>query len=108
MFTNGKIFIAVYVDDLLLFGKDTSNLQRIQDELKSRFRMTDLEEISHYLGMQVNVEDDFLTLQQITYLLKLLNRFNMIDCKSISIFMKSDISNSLTKYEKQAGQTTTR
>ena len=30
----------------------------------------------------------------------------MIDCKSINTFMKSDILNSFTKYEKQANQTT--
>ena len=106
VFTNETIFIAIYVNDLLLFEKDISDLQRIQNELMSRFRMTDLEEISHYLKMQVNVENDFLTLRQITYLIKLLNRFNMIDCKSIRIFMKSEISNSLTKYEQQANQTT--
>ena len=94
------------MNDLLLFEKDISDLQRIQNELMFRFRMTDLEEISHYLEMQVNVENDFLTLRQITYLIKLLNRFNMIDCKSISILMKSKILNSLTKYKQQANQTT--
>ena len=93
------------MNDLLLFEKDISDLQRIQNELMSRFKMTDFEEISHYLKMQVNVENDFLTLRQITYLIKLLNRFNMIDCKSISTFMKSEISNSLTKYEQQSNQT---
>ena len=108
MFTNETIFIAIYVNDLLLFEKDISDLQRIQNELMSRFRMTDLEEISHYLKMQVNVEDNFLTFRQITYLIKLLNRFNMIDCKSISTLMESGISNSLTKYEEQADQATIR
>ena len=106
VFTNETIFIAIYVNDLLLFEKDIFDLQRIQNELMFRFRMTDLEEISHYLEMQVNVENDFLTLRQITYLIKLLNRFNMIDCKSISTLMKSEISNNLTKYEQQANQTT--
>ena len=72
----------------------------------SRFKMTDFEEILHYLKIQVNVENDFLTLRQITYLIKLLNQFNMIDCKSISIFMKLEILNSLTKYKRQANQTT--
>ena len=108
VFTNETIFIAIYVNDLLLFEKDISDLQRIQNELMSRFRMTDFEEISHYLKMQMNVENNFLTLRQITYLIKLLNRFNMIDCKSINTLMKSEISNSLTKYEQQANQTTIR
>ena len=53
-----------------------------------RFKMTNFEEISHYLKIQVNVENDFITFRQITYLIKLLNRFNIIDYKSINTFMK--------------------
>ena len=106
VFTNETIFIAIYVNDLLLFEQDISNLQRIEDELMFRFKITDFEKISHYLKMQMNVKDNFLTFRQITYLIKLLNRFNMIDWKSISTFIKSEISNSLTKYEEQANQTT--
>ena len=99
VFTNETIFIAIYVNDLLLFEKNISDLQTIQDELMSRFRIIDFEKISHYLKMQINVKDDFLTFRQITYSIKLLNRFNMIDCKSINTLMKSEISNNLTKYE---------
>ena len=46
--------------------------------------MTDLEEISHYLKMQIDVENDFLTFRQTTYLMKLLNRFWDINvCKIV-------------------------
>ena len=80
------MFIAIYVDDLLIFGKDTSKLQQLQHELKSRFRMTDLGEVSYYLGIEVNVntEKSIITLRQTTYLKKILQRFNMVDCRPIS------------------------
>ena len=46
----------MYVNDLFLLEKNTSNLQKIQNKLKSRFRIIDFEKISHYLKMQINVE----------------------------------------------------
>ena len=53
-----SIFIAVYVDDLLLFGSDTMRLDKIQHQFFSWFKMTNLDEISHYLDMEIDVTDD--------------------------------------------------
>lgn len=61
MFVSEDIYIAIYVDDDLIFGKDTSKLT-ITDELKSRFRMTDLGKVSHYLGIEVDVNADEIIL----------------------------------------------
>ena len=55
---NQFIFFAVYVDDLLLFGLDTMRLDKIQHQLFSQFKMTDFDEISHYLDMEVDVIDN--------------------------------------------------
>ena len=101
-----KIFIAIYVDGLLLFEKNTSDLQKIQNKLKFRFRMIDFEKILHYLKMQINVENDLITFRQTTHLIKLLNKFNIIDCKSVNTLIKSDTPNNFTKYKKQTNQTT--
>ncbi len=49
-----QLFIAVYVDDLLLFGADISCLEDIQQKLRDQFKMTDLGDISHYLRMEVD------------------------------------------------------
>ena len=44
-----QLFLAIYVDDLLLFGFDEARLTKIQDQLSAQFKMTNLGEISHYL-----------------------------------------------------------
>ncbi len=49
-----QLFIAVYVDDLLLFVTDISRFEDIQQKLRDRFKMTDLGDISHYLEMEVD------------------------------------------------------
>lgn len=76
-----KQFIAIYVDDLLLFGADIPRLELIQKELSDRFKMTDLGNVSHYLGMEVDVDvGKTITLRQTTYLKKVLEQFGMLDC----------------------------
>lgn len=48
-----QLFIAIYVDDLLLFGAIKSQIDALKKELSSRFQMTDLGDVSHYLGMEI-------------------------------------------------------
>ena len=101
-----QLFLALYVDDLLLFGSDESCLTNIQDQLRARFKMTDLGEISHYLGMEVDVETERISLRQTTYIKKILERFQMTDCKPSSIPMNPGVANSLLPSEHQADRAT--
>ena len=86
-----SIFLIVYVDDLLLFGSDTMRLNEIQCQLFLWFKMMNLDEISHYLGMEVNVIDDSIFIYQITYIKKILNCFKMSNCNSVSIFIMAGL-----------------
>ena len=90
-----SIFLAVYVDDLLLFGSDTMRLDEIQRQLSSRFKMTDLGEISHYLGMEVDVIDDSISIHQTTYIKKILNHFKMSNCNPVSTPMVTGLLSTL-------------
>ena len=102
-----QIYLAVYVDDLLLFGSDDSRLTDIQDQLNARFKMTNLGEISHYLGMEVDVEvGKKISLRQTTYLRKILERFQMADCKPASVPMNPGVANSLLPSDNQADRAT--
>lgn len=108
VFVSGDMFIAIYVDDLFIFGKDTPKVQQLQYELKSRFRMTDLGEVSHYLGIEVDVNSDksVITLQQTTYLKKVLSRFNMLNSTPISTPMDPGAGNTIMPSEDQADKET--
>lgn len=59
--------------------------------------MTDLGEVSHYLGIEVdvNLEKSVITLWQSTYLRKVLHRFNMLDSRPISTPMDLGTRNTL-------------
>ena len=105
---DGSIFIAVYVDDLLLFGLDLDALGVIQKKLTARFKMTDLGELSHYLGMEVTIDtnSEKITLTQKTYMKKVLQQFGMTDCKPVSTPMEAGVTNSLVPANRDADEKT--
>ncbi|TPX52455.1 DNA-directed DNA polymerase, partial [Powellomyces hirtus] len=45
-------YISVYVDDLLIFAKNESEISSIKASLHNKFNMTDLGKVNHYLGMR--------------------------------------------------------
>ena len=62
--------------------------------------MTNLGDISHYLGIQVNhVVGKKITFCQSTYFRKILDRFKMTEYKPTSIPMDPKVPNSLLPYD---------
>ena len=50
---NKSMFISVYVNDLLIIGKDLNIINSLKNKLLKDFCMTDLGSVFHYLGMTV-------------------------------------------------------
>jgi hypothetical protein len=101
-----RIYLAMYVNDLLLFDLNLNHLQNMQNQLKQQFKMTNLRQLSHYLEMKITIISDKLMLIQSIYLKKMLNQFEMKDCRLVSIFMKSEMINSLMSAIDEADQAT--
>ncbi len=103
-----KMFIVIYIDDLLIIEADMSRIDKVKAELKSTFKMTDLGSTSHYLGMKIRRDRGrrTLTLLQTTYLETVLEKFDMRDCVSVATSMKASISNSILLSTKQADEDT--
>jgi hypothetical protein len=75
------VIIALYVDDLILTSNSSDLLSKVKVSLKENYKMTDLGELSWCLGIQVAQCQDSVRLTQRTYILKMLERFGMQDCK---------------------------
>jgi hypothetical protein len=72
------LLIAIYVDDMIIIGKDIAEIDRIKDELRQKFDMTDLGEIKTLLGMEIlRFQDGSVFLHQDRYLTDLLQRYHM-------------------------------
>jgi transcriptional regulator of heat shock response len=106
VFIKNDIFLIMYVNDLLLFDSNLNDLQNIQNQLKQRFKMTNLKQLSHYLEMKITITFDKLIFTQSIYLKKMLNQFEMKNSRSVSIFRKSEMINSLMSATDEADQAT--
>ena len=53
VFSRGSVFIAVYVDDLLIAGNDIAEINSIKKALSDHFSMADLGPVAFYLGMTI-------------------------------------------------------
>ena len=79
MKTSGSVvvFLILYVDDILIMGKDTLVLQSMKIFLSKRFSMKDLGEATYILGIRIYRDRSrkLLGFSQSTYIDKVLNRF---------------------------------
>ena len=70
-----------------------SYIRVIKEKLAARFKMTDLESAQHYLSIEIIRISNSILLRQRTYLMKILERFDMNKCKSIESSMNSNLVN---------------
>ena len=72
----------IWVDDILIASNSDSCLYDIKQAFKDNFNMKDLGTISHFLGIDFVFEKDEISMSQARYIEKLLERFNMHNCKA--------------------------
>lgn len=80
---NSIIVIALYVDDIILFSR--CNLQEkldVKHKLMKEFQITDLGPANQILGMKLCKKNDKITLDQSSYIKRVLQKYKMDDCKS--------------------------
>jgi hypothetical protein len=85
------------VNDLLLFEPNLNDLKIIQNKLKKRFKIIDLNQLSYYLEIKIIISSDKnqLILTQSIYMKKMLKQFEMKEYKLVSISMKFEAANTL-------------
>jgi len=81
------IYLIIFVDDLLICGKNERKLIGIKDKLSNKFKMKDLGEVRTYLG--INIKHDRnkneITLDQRDYIESLARKYGIIDSKCYHI-----------------------
>jgi transposase InsO family protein len=83
VFINDRgIIIAVYVDDILIFGKNTRDIKATKVLLKEFHPMKDSGRVSKILGIRVTwLPDGSIRLDQEVYARSILEEFGMQDCR---------------------------
>lgn len=90
-----RLIVGVYVDDLIITGSSRDDIKKFKEEMKSKFKMSDLGLLSYYLGIEVQQSSGGIVLCQSGYAKKLLERCGMASCNPSKIPMENRLK--LTK-----------
>ena len=84
---NGQdmIFVALYVDDLILASSADKMLQQTKHALSNRFEMTDMGQLKYFLRIEIeqNIRKSHASLVYRIVSVPLLNKFKMEDSKPV-------------------------
>lgn len=106
-----KKLVCLYVDDGLVATNDLTESDKFLNELRSKFKIT-TKPAEYFLGLEIGYLDDgSIKIGQSAYAKKILKRFNMENCNSISTpiikdkIVEQDTSNveSLFPYREAVG-----
>lgn len=80
---DGNLIVAIYVDDFLIFFKDPTIRDELKLKLSTKFHMKDMGRAKTCVGMTIDYEKDFISINQEAYANDVLKRFGMADCKPV-------------------------
>eukprot|EP00253_Pinus_taeda_P016165 PITA_16165 len=83
------VILVLFVDDLFLRGVDPL-IHECKRVLASKFEMKDLGLMHYFLGLEVWQKPGEIFLSQGKYVVKILERFGMVDCKPVTTMMELD------------------
>ncbi|KAJ9558528.1 hypothetical protein OSB04_013142 [Centaurea solstitialis] len=78
------VYLLVYVDDIIITGNNPGAVTTIIDRLHSLFALKDLGQLHYFLGIEVVHHGSDLVLFQRKYVLDILHRAGLADCKPVS------------------------
>ena len=75
-------YIGVYVDDMILAGKDETRMNEVKQQLSAKFDIKDLRKLSYFLGISIvqNQKRKETWMGQPSYTKTLLTKMGMSDC----------------------------
>jgi hypothetical protein len=73
------VIVCLFVDDLLVTGNSEAKVAEFKENMMSEFDMTDLGELSYFLGIEFMRTSAGMVLSQQKYIADVLTRFNMFE-----------------------------
>jgi hypothetical protein len=87
---NHLVILVLYMDDLFLTGEENL-IAQTKREISEEFEMKDLGLMHYFLGLEVWQKPGEIFLSQGKYVVDILHRFGMMDCKSMTTPMISNL-----------------
>ena len=88
---SNTIIVGVYVDDLIVTGSSSAEIENFKGEMTREFDMSDLGFLSYYLGIEVKQGKKYIFLCQTSYAQKLLEHANLGQCNAVATPLKAEV-----------------
>jgi hypothetical protein len=81
------IYVALYFNDMLLFGNTMDAIKEVNKQLSSKFNMKDIGATNFIMGMDIKRDRAAINiwLNQMKYIEAILKHFNVQDCKPVKV-----------------------
>lgn len=88
-----KIYLAMYVDDIVMASTSITAVENVKAKLNSEFDMKDLGALRHILGIEIEYdrEKGLMKLSQRKYAETVLKKFNMTFCKGVGTPLEANV-----------------
>lgn len=77
-------YVLVYVDDIIVTGNSQRQVDHVLESFAHRFSIKDPSDLHYFLGIEVTRSAVGLHLMQRKYIIDLLTKNNMLDCKPVT------------------------
>ena len=77
-----KVILLALVDNIVVAASNEQCVNEVKGKLKYQFKMKDLEQPSHFIGIDFTQTAGTVKMNQSRYIGKILERFGMSECKS--------------------------
>lgn len=78
-----KVFLLVYVDDMLIFYENNEDLNEVREYIHSKLKIKDIGNATECIGIRINQSNNKIEIDQQKYIVELLEKYNMHECKSV-------------------------
>ena len=81
---SSTVFIAVYVDDILLTANDAEEIDQLKNYLHNQFKIKDLGKLHYFLGLEILYTEAGMLISQRKFVLDLLKEYNCTEYSSLA------------------------
>nr|XP_018622654.1 uncharacterized mitochondrial protein AtMg00810-like [Nicotiana tomentosiformis] len=85
------VFVAVYLDDVLVTGTHLQEIESLKDFLHNTFKKKDLGRLHYFRGIEVQYTDKGVLMSQKKFTMDLLKEFGCIGCPPMTSPLDSSV-----------------
>ena len=89
--TSQRIYLIVYVDDIVITGSDQDGIRKFKQHLFSHFQTKDLGKLKYFLGIEVAQSNSGVVISQRKCTLDILTDIGMLDCKLVDTLLDPNV-----------------